>query len=103
MTNYLYTYGDIVYFLSAVFYVLGAMRDCGWFFWMPLAGRQNYEAVTATYENANGAGGFDGEVGGAAPGSASSYGSAPMKSAVGFNGKAAVPTRDVGSPLLTRA
>ena len=25
--------------------MMAAMRDCGWFFWFPLAGRFGYEAV----------------------------------------------------------
>jgi len=41
----LYQYGDIVYFIGSVFYILAALRDDGWFFWMPVGGRVGWEYV----------------------------------------------------------
>lgn len=41
----LYQYGDILYFIGSVFYVIDAFRDDGWFFFMPAAGRPGWEFV----------------------------------------------------------
>ena len=38
-TNYLYTYGDIVYFVGACYYIFASMRDDHWFWFLPLAGQ----------------------------------------------------------------
>jgi hypothetical protein len=38
-TNYLYTYGDIVYFLGSCYYIFAALRDENWFWFLPVAGQ----------------------------------------------------------------
>jgi hypothetical protein len=38
-SNTLYTYGDIVYFIGACFYIFANMRDLNWFWFLPLAGQ----------------------------------------------------------------
>lgn len=37
-TNFLYTYGDIFYFMNSILYLLSCLRDDGWFWFMPVAG-----------------------------------------------------------------
>ena len=37
--NYFYIYGDIFYFINSIFYTFAAMRECGWFWFMPAWGR----------------------------------------------------------------
>ena len=37
--NELYIVGDAVFFVNSIFYILAAMRDCGWFWWLPSWGR----------------------------------------------------------------
>jgi len=44
-TNFLYENGDIVYFVGSVYYLLASMRDDGWFWFMPLAGRWKLKKV----------------------------------------------------------
>ena len=44
-TNFLYENGDIVYFVGACYYMFAAMRDDGWFWFMPLAGRWKLKKV----------------------------------------------------------
>ncbi len=34
----LYVKADVLFCVSAIFYLLGSMRDCGFFTWLPLAG-----------------------------------------------------------------
>jgi hypothetical protein len=43
-TNYLYTYGDIVYFLGSCYYIFAALRDENCFWFMPLAGQYGVAA-----------------------------------------------------------
>ncbi|CAF1557844.1 unnamed protein product, partial [Didymodactylos carnosus] len=43
-TNYLYTYGDIVYFVGACYYCFACLRDDSWFWFMPLAGQYGIAA-----------------------------------------------------------
>ncbi len=38
-TNTLYTYGDIMFFVGACFYIFANMRDLNWFWFLPLAGQ----------------------------------------------------------------
>jgi hypothetical protein len=38
-SNTLYTYGDIVYFVGACYYIFANMRDLNWFWFLPLAGQ----------------------------------------------------------------
>ncbi|CAF0966581.1 unnamed protein product [Didymodactylos carnosus] len=38
-TNYLYTNGDILYFVGACYYIFACLRDDGWFWFMPFAGQ----------------------------------------------------------------
>ncbi|CAF0902079.1 unnamed protein product [Rotaria sp. Silwood1] len=38
-TNFLYTYGDIVYFVGACYYIIAALRDDHWFWFLPFAGQ----------------------------------------------------------------
>ncbi|CAF0844510.1 unnamed protein product [Adineta steineri] len=38
-SNYLYTYADILYFISACFYIFAALRDDHWFWFLPMAGQ----------------------------------------------------------------
>ncbi len=38
-SNYLYTYGDIVYFVGSCFYVFAVLRDDHWFWFLPMAGQ----------------------------------------------------------------
>mmetsp|Transcript_34267 Transcript_34267/g.34929 ORF Transcript_34267/g.34929 Transcript_34267/m.34929 type:complete len:349 (+) Transcript_34267:181-1227(+) len=38
-TNMLYVRGDEIYFLNSIFYLLAALRDCQWFWFMPSWGR----------------------------------------------------------------
>jgi len=38
-TNSIYTYGDIMYFVGACFYVLAALRDDHWFWFLPMGGQ----------------------------------------------------------------
>ncbi|CAF0722958.1 unnamed protein product [Adineta steineri] len=42
--NLLYTYGDILYFLGACFYIFAAMRDQNWFWFLPLSGQYGLAA-----------------------------------------------------------
>ena len=51
-TNYLYEKADEIYVFNAIFYMFGALRDFGWFWFMPSFGRfnyrRNYEEVVET-------------------------------------------------------
>ncbi len=38
-SNQIYFYGDIIYSVGAVFYLLANLRDDGWLWWMPVAGQ----------------------------------------------------------------
>jgi hypothetical protein len=38
-TNYLYTYGDIVYFVGSCYYIFATLRDENWFWFMPVSGQ----------------------------------------------------------------
>ncbi|CAF1307389.1 unnamed protein product [Rotaria sordida] len=38
-TYYLFTYGDIVYFVGACYYIFASLRDDHWFWFLPLAGQ----------------------------------------------------------------
>jgi hypothetical protein len=38
-TNYLYTYGDILYFIGACYYIFAALRDDHWFWFLPMCGQ----------------------------------------------------------------
>jgi len=38
-TNLLYTYGDIVYFIGACYYVFATLRDEHWLWFLPVAGQ----------------------------------------------------------------
>ena len=38
-TNYLYVNADILYFVSACFYIFAALRDDHWFWFLPMAGQ----------------------------------------------------------------
>lgn len=38
-TNKLYQLGDQLYLINSIFYFLAAMRDCGWFWFMPAFGQ----------------------------------------------------------------
>ncbi|CAF1405409.1 unnamed protein product [Adineta steineri] len=38
-TNLLYTYGDIVYFVGACYYIFATLRDENWFWFLPLSGQ----------------------------------------------------------------
>lgn len=38
-TNYLYTYGDILYFLGSCYYIFAALRDDHWFWFLPVCGQ----------------------------------------------------------------
>lgn len=38
-TNFLYVSGDIIYTVGAIFYLIAALRDDGWLWFMPLAGQ----------------------------------------------------------------
>ena len=38
-TNWLYTYGDIVYFIGACYFICAALRDDNWFWFLPFAGQ----------------------------------------------------------------
>src|ERR1700734_1490543 len=38
-TNLIYTYGDIVYFTGACYYLFATLRDEHWFWFLPLAGQ----------------------------------------------------------------
>ncbi|CAF0872688.1 unnamed protein product [Rotaria sp. Silwood1] len=42
--NTLYIYGDITYFVGAVFYLWANLRDDGWLWWMPVAGQYGIAA-----------------------------------------------------------
>lgn len=37
--NYLYTYGDIVYFIGSCYYVFATLRDENWFWFLPVQGQ----------------------------------------------------------------
>jgi hypothetical protein len=37
-SNLLYVKADVLFCISAGFYLLGSMRDAGFFFWLPLKG-----------------------------------------------------------------
>jgi hypothetical protein len=37
-SNFLYCTGDVLYFVGSIFYLLAALRDDGWFWFMPTAG-----------------------------------------------------------------
>ena len=43
-TNFLYTYGDIVYFVGSCFYIFAALRDDHWFWFLPLSGQYGVAA-----------------------------------------------------------
>ena len=45
--NQLYIKADVVYFVSAVFYLFGSMRDCGFFARLPLAGCRSLAQLDA--------------------------------------------------------
>ena len=51
-TNYFYETADEIYVCNAIFYMFGALRDLGWFWFMPSFGRfkyeRNYEEVVET-------------------------------------------------------
>jgi len=47
-TNYLYVQGDILYMVGALGYFLGAWRDAGGTFFMPLAGGYDYKLIGQT-------------------------------------------------------
>jgi hypothetical protein len=38
-TDFFYYYGDILYFVNSLCYTVAALRDDGWFWFMPLAGQ----------------------------------------------------------------
>ena len=38
-TNFLYTYGDILYFIGSCYYIFATLRDDHWFWFLPLAGQ----------------------------------------------------------------
>jgi hypothetical protein len=40
-TNFLYTYGDIVYFVGACYYLFASLRDENCFWFLPFAGQYN--------------------------------------------------------------
>lgn len=40
--DYTYIYGDYMYFINSIFYLLAALRDCEWFWFMPTWGRWIY-------------------------------------------------------------
>eukprot|EP00299_Pterocystis_sp_00344_P008429 c3192_g1_i1.p1 GENE.c3192_g1_i1~~c3192_g1_i1.p1 ORF type:complete len:226 (-),score=21.76 c3192_g1_i1:57-734(-) len=42
-SNLLYVKADICYFVGAVCYLLAAMRDAGWFYFMPVAGAWDWK------------------------------------------------------------
>ncbi|CAF3719709.1 unnamed protein product [Rotaria sp. Silwood1] len=42
--NLLYTYGDIIYFLGACYYIFAAMRDQNWFWFLPFTGQYDVAA-----------------------------------------------------------
>jgi hypothetical protein len=42
--NQVYFYGDIIYSIGAVFYLLANLRDDGWLWWMPIAGQYGIAA-----------------------------------------------------------
>jgi len=46
-TNTLYEVGDVLYFIGAVFYVVAALRDDGWFWFGPLAGQFGFQIVSS--------------------------------------------------------
>jgi hypothetical protein len=43
-SNYLYTNGDIVYFVGACYYLFASLRDDHWFWFLPLAGQYGVAA-----------------------------------------------------------
>jgi hypothetical protein len=43
-TNYLYTNADILYFLGACYYIFAALRDDGWFWFLPFCGQYGVAA-----------------------------------------------------------
>ena len=43
-SNTLYTYGDIVYFVGACYYIFASMRDDHWFWFLPLSGQYGVPA-----------------------------------------------------------
>jgi hypothetical protein len=43
-TNLLYTYGDIVYFVGACYYLFAELRDDNWFWFLPLSGQYGVAA-----------------------------------------------------------
>ncbi|CAF3033736.1 unnamed protein product [Rotaria socialis] len=43
-TNTLYTYGDIVYFVGACYYIFACLRDDNWFWFLPLSGQYGVAA-----------------------------------------------------------
>ncbi|CAF3366139.1 unnamed protein product [Rotaria socialis] len=42
--NILYTYGDIMYFLGACYYLFAGLRDSNWFWFLPFAGQYGVAA-----------------------------------------------------------
>lgn len=42
--NYLYTYGDILYFIGACYYCFAGLRDDNWFWFLPLSGQYGIAA-----------------------------------------------------------
>ena len=50
--NLLYVKADVVFCVSACFYLLGSMRDCGFFAFLPLAGCVSLAAHSALEDQA---------------------------------------------------
>jgi hypothetical protein len=49
-SNILYTYGDIVYFVGACFYIFANMRDLNWFWFLPLGGQYGVAPANVSVE-----------------------------------------------------
>ncbi|CAF1931857.1 unnamed protein product [Rotaria magnacalcarata] len=43
-SNYIYTNGDIIYFVGAFFYLWANLRDDGWLWWLPVGGQYGLAA-----------------------------------------------------------
>jgi hypothetical protein len=50
-TNFLYTYGDIVYFVGSCYYLFASLRDEGCFWFLPLAGQYHIAPGRIQYES----------------------------------------------------
>jgi len=50
-TNYLYTYGDILYFVGACYYIFAALRDDNWFWFMPVTGQYGIATGRAKFDS----------------------------------------------------